>query len=266
VIGLYLAGIPNPKDDVPNPGYDFMLNMTPSSWLEISSGGKGRFWWSLSSIAILTSACHLSGVRHAFSTRLCRYLGKISFMLYLTHTLILNNLGQPMRSFIYSRTGRKSLDRPIGSSPMHEISTFLIYVLLHGTFVAMALALAHLGQLLVDEPSVRLAKKFEQFFTGCSKAQSNTQEASLYTTSTPISVPHAEMEHLLTHITPVSPEQYRDGEDGIPRLSVEIVQRPVRRQPPDSQHSNEEEVLPSLFADTDLHLSHDELVNAERFV
>ena len=86
VVAFYIAGLPtlgNADAKVnPMPGFETLRSLTPM-WLNMDD--HGRFWWSISGVALLFSITQVSRLRVLFDTDFCQYVAKISFSLYLVH-------------------------------------------------------------------------------------------------------------------------------------------------------------------------------------
>ena len=202
IFGLYIAGFPEPNPEWKAVGYQPFVALTPSSWAHIEGGG--RFWWCWAGIIIISSASHLSGVRRVFDISFARYLGKISYMLYLTHRIVLRLLGEPLKAALLSAFGReKFINVPAGDSLGHMITTLVIYVMLMGVLAPIALFVAHWVSKFVDEPSVWFAKWVDDFFTkGSSQPPPDTNRA--HTDEEGVRLLQAEMDELSTHHGPTA--------------------------------------------------------------
>jgi peptidoglycan/LPS O-acetylase OafA/YrhL len=80
IVGVWISGYP--REEGPNSwGYGFLSPLWPFG------GFRRRFWVSIASILIVTPMPYLPLVQAFFNSRVVRYLGKISFALYLVHGL-----------------------------------------------------------------------------------------------------------------------------------------------------------------------------------
>lgn len=111
-----------------------------------------RFWESIGAILILLSASRHSFLRFLLSSSLSVYLGRISYGVYLTHVAFLNILGWRVVPWIWTWTGKDSW--------WVEQAGFVLGLII---CVLLLLWVADLWTRAVDEPCVRLAKRFEKW-------------------------------------------------------------------------------------------------------
>ena len=144
--GLYLAGYPKTDADK-TPGYVTISSLWPRRW-----GYKRRVWHSYSAILIVTSIAFLPTCQRMFTTRFAKYLGQLSYALYLVHGLTNRTFGKWMRKSIWRRfTGRRTW---WGYNGGWAITTFI--------YVPIVVWIADLFLRLVDNPSVKFARWLEQ--------------------------------------------------------------------------------------------------------
>lgn len=167
VFSMYLGGLPEPHDGgYTRPGYEWTVAVTPYRWSRIEGGG--RLWWCIAGMLFVTSSCHLSGVRRMFNTSFVRYLGRVSYMLYLTHRIVLNLFGTPYIRTVMGIFGRSIfIDGivPEEASTLDGPFTLLLYVLIMGALIPSALIVAHWAEVLIDGPSTRFARQVDDWFT-----------------------------------------------------------------------------------------------------
>lgn len=162
-IGLLLAGVPEPSPSYTTPGYTWLRSLTPPVWAEIEGGG--RFWWCWAGILIILSGCHLASVRHAFDRPITRYLGRISFMVYLTHRVVLGLLGPKLKFVLFGFFGRGTfIDQPPAPGVMHPIITIVIYVCMWAIIGPVVVFVSNWCEILIDAPSTRFARWVDQQF------------------------------------------------------------------------------------------------------
>lgn len=162
-VGLLLAGIPEKSEFYDRPGYEWLTIITPWNWREIEGGG--RWVWCWSGILFIYAGCHLPSVKRIFEYSFMRYLGRISYMLYLTHRITLNLYGDPVKRFIYSCYGReKFLNAPKDGSEPIALVTVAVYATLLLAIVPVALMVAHWAEILIDAPSTRFARLVDDWF------------------------------------------------------------------------------------------------------
>jgi hypothetical protein len=97
-----------------------------------------------------------------------RYLGRISYMMYLTHRIVLEPALRPFRDWIMPVFGRDGfIDMPQDNgSPYHWLITILLYCTLWLVIGPTAILVAHWCERLFDAPSVRFAKYVDERFMG----------------------------------------------------------------------------------------------------
>ncbi|PBP24466.1 hypothetical protein BUE80_DR004779 [Diplocarpon rosae] len=164
--GGWLGGIPGKRDWYERPGYEWTDHWIPRNWQDIEGGQ--RFFWCWSGLMISGGLAHFSTLRGFFERPSCRYLGKISFMLYLTHRMVGTIAGPPVRHKILQIFGTSVR---VPAQPQFEIleingfvGNIVAYLLAWAILLPMALALAHWSTVLVDEPSVKFAKWVDDKF------------------------------------------------------------------------------------------------------
>ncbi|KAK4624327.1 O-acetyltransferase PaAT-1 [Fulvia fulva] len=166
IVGMLLAGMPSHSQFYTRPGYEWLRSIIPSNWLEIEGGT--RFWWCWSGILFIFGACHVTGIRQFFEFSFMRYLGRVSYMLYLTHRIVLNVAGSTLRSVVYSFIGRKDVidDNAEDGTILHPLFTFMGYIVLLSALIPMCLIVAHWTEMGIDKPSTKLARRIDDWFIG----------------------------------------------------------------------------------------------------
>lgn len=163
VVALYLAGVPSfdaPDIDraaliAKSPGWIWLSRLKPQAvfdakWFYL-------FWAALLAVA---SIPHLPWLKRFFETRICQYLARISFALYLVHGLVIWALADRLYAAVgLERPKHKEnipqwVDKfPISKwGPMGLELAFWVPQLI---ILPVTLYLAELVTKLVDEPSVR---------------------------------------------------------------------------------------------------------------
>lgn len=170
VFALWLGGTPAAMVQLyKRPGYDWLDSITPANWMEVEGGG--RLWWNIAGILIILSTCHLAAIRRLFEFGAVRYLGRISYMMYLTHRVVLEPALRGYRDWLLPLFGREGyIDLPgDNSNPYHWLITFVLYFLLWAVIGPSAIFTAHWCERLFDAPSVKFARwvddKFMKGFT-----------------------------------------------------------------------------------------------------
>lgn len=163
-----IAGVPQRRDWYERPGYDWTDKLVPNIWMSEEAGG--RFLWCWAGIMAVWGFAHFATIRRFFERPTCRYLGKISFMLYLTHRIIGTALGFGIRRHILNVLGTHWSDPDQPEKVFFTIQGFfwniVAYILFWVFTLPLVLALANWSTVLVDEPSVRFAKWVDDKFVG----------------------------------------------------------------------------------------------------
>ncbi|KAF2163318.1 hypothetical protein M409DRAFT_33755, partial [Zasmidium cellare ATCC 36951] len=163
LLGLLLAGVPEASEYYDRPGYEWLIHLTPPNWRAIEGGG--RWLWCWSGILFIYAACHLPSIKRFFEFSFMRYLGRISYMLYLTHRITLNLLGERAKNFVFPLFNRHQwIDAPTDGSEESWIKTTIVYAMLLTITVPVALIVAHWAEKLIDGPSTRLARRVDDWF------------------------------------------------------------------------------------------------------
>lgn len=166
IIGLYLGGVPEPNEEsYTRPGYEFLDTFTPERYMEYEGGA--RFWWCWAGTLIVSSACHLVAIRQFFELPFARYLGRISFMLYLTHQMVNVCIGLPLRMMLYSLLLRREWSEEYESDIFvgYWFMWLFIYVVFWGVTGSVAVFVAHWCEVFVDRPCTRFARWVDDRFT-----------------------------------------------------------------------------------------------------
>jgi peptidoglycan/LPS O-acetylase OafA/YrhL len=160
--GLYLGGVPSITEDLQHlrdsPGWYQLSFLKPQAVYDFR--WFYRFW---AATFLMASLPHLPWLRAVFETRLCQYLGKISFGFYLVHGPVLWSLGDR----VYAATGRvrdgHSTVCPqwINRFAFPSWGPFGLevnYLLAHLILLPVTLWLAELVTKMFDEPGVKIAQ------------------------------------------------------------------------------------------------------------
>lgn len=168
LIGLWVGGIPEKQYYYTRPGYEWTDVFVPTKYVTIEGGQ--RWFWSWGGIIIVVSLSHIARLRQFFERPGCRYLGRISFMLYLTHRMIGKIVGPSTRGVILKLFGTEYTE-PLDPDTklLHIVGWFwniFAYGLVWLVLLPLALALANWATILVDEPSIKFAKWVDEWFAG----------------------------------------------------------------------------------------------------
>lgn len=121
---------------------------------------KGRIWWGLGGILVVTSACHLRAVRKFFELGFNQFLGRISFMLYLIHFFVNNLVSQRLKGILYQAFCTREHSDTFNSElyKSNAFKNIAIYFILWSVSVPMALSTAHFLEVWVDKPCTEFGR------------------------------------------------------------------------------------------------------------
>ena len=150
-IGFYLAGLPPDHieydfDPKPKPGYETLYKFYPPFYA-FRIQDKTRWYWYWSGTFTVLSISQLSWMRFVLDTKFCQWLGKLSFSLYLIHASIIAALSTPLQDLITKMTENKA------------VLCLLEFI----TLTPLIFIVSGVVERYVDRPSVRFAKKVEQY-------------------------------------------------------------------------------------------------------
>jgi peptidoglycan/LPS O-acetylase OafA/YrhL len=178
---FYVAGLPDAQYDQYNlPGFDWYYSHVPDSWKDIEHGG--RFWWMISGICLTVSISQLPTLKRIFETRICQYLGRISYMLYLVHSYVFVAFGKWWKDTLMVFCGTYQGNLPGTDTPMLVLKGPWWYIWYLGFWIVMLpLVLVVSGQVTkyIDDPSIQFAKWLE--------GTAIRDDKEDYTTSVPLS-------------------------------------------------------------------------------
>jgi peptidoglycan/LPS O-acetylase OafA/YrhL len=100
IVALYLGSFPR-YDPQNTTGFKIMDALTPPA-VELHAD----FWHMIASVGLIYFVDEIKTISNFFSLPFARYLGRISFSLYLTHFSIVQLVGTLLYSYIWSITGR----------------------------------------------------------------------------------------------------------------------------------------------------------------
>ncbi|KAH8666538.1 acyltransferase family-domain-containing protein [Xylariales sp. PMI_506] len=99
VLGIFLSGYPR-DHNLESPGYTWTAYVWPIT------GYRRRFWLAISAIMIVGPMAFLPSIQSLFTTGVARYLGRISFALYLTHGLGNKTIGKWLLNTCWDYIGK----------------------------------------------------------------------------------------------------------------------------------------------------------------
>lgn len=141
VFGLHLASFPE-LGGSQTPGFTWLAAIVNNS----------RYWQSVGAAIIVPCVSNLKVLRQMLSCSLLRYLGKISFALYLVHLPLLATLGWRLVPTVWELVGRKSYFQDRGGL----VISFLL-------ILPLVIWAADLFYRFVDRPCIALARKIEAY-------------------------------------------------------------------------------------------------------
>ncbi|KAI5860617.1 acyltransferase family-domain-containing protein [Durotheca rogersii] len=144
VLGLFLCGYPR-DHNTQTPGYQWSKYVWPFS------AYRRRFWLSFGAMLVVGPMAFLPSVQSVFLTRPVRYLGRISFALYLVHGLGNRTVGKLLLNGCWNYIGKE------GFWPY--TTSFIVSTTLYFPIVLWASDIFWRG---VDIPSTNFARWFEK--------------------------------------------------------------------------------------------------------
>ncbi|KAL9110968.1 MAG: hypothetical protein Q9227_004583 [Pyrenula ochraceoflavens] len=161
VIGLYLLGQPAgtkvPERSYLTPGWYVLTMITPSNYF---NSEYWRFWNSIGAVMLVYSVLKIGWLQRGLAS--LKYLGKISFSLYLTHIPFLWIVGDRIyRFFGFVRPESEFTSwfdhrLTVPDSGPHGLSTR--FLMTQSIMLPLNVAIAHYGTMVFDEPSVGAGK------------------------------------------------------------------------------------------------------------
>lgn len=145
VVVLYVLGAPEwHLGGDKAPGYVWLARLVPSQY--IAAELPGHFWGTIAAVALILVLDRSPLLQRLFTTPLARYLGRISYSLYLVHVPILHGLGWWAGKFFLGYTGS---DTNSGYVLGVTGAVAVVWV--------VTIWAADLGWRFVDAPAVRFA-------------------------------------------------------------------------------------------------------------
>ena len=148
IFGWYLTGIPY-LDHERTPGYAFL-----TEYWKNDPTYKYRFWLAIGGILVTSSLTFLPTAQRFFTTSVARYLGKISYALYLIHAFMNATIRWEVWTLFGVLTDPSKHKRHIPFSWSWFFATIV--------YVQFTLWAADVFWRLVDAPSVKFAKWVEK--------------------------------------------------------------------------------------------------------
>lgn len=161
IVGLLLGGCPSFSWDIQvlrnSPGWKWLSHLAPRACFDYK-----WFYLFWAATFVVTAAPRISWLKRFFESRLCVYLGRISFSFYLVHGPILWTLGDRL----YASTGWTRESHALGIPdwvnrfPLPRWGPFgmeLSFVLPQLLLLPITLWVAELATTLFDEPSIKIS-------------------------------------------------------------------------------------------------------------
>ncbi|KAJ4182780.1 hypothetical protein NW767_013745 [Fusarium falciforme] len=145
ILGLYILSYPS-RGAAATPGWMWM-----ASFFKKNPAYGMNVWLSIGATTVVSAISFIKGCQGVLETRPIRYLGKISFALYLVHGLGNQLIGKPLIDFMWNNfTGTE----PGFWKEFAWLSAIAIYI-------PILIWIADIFWRLVDAPSVTFAKMVE---------------------------------------------------------------------------------------------------------
>ena len=135
--GVFLGGIPYDIDYAGGGLYAWLWD-TLAPWIGVIQ----LITYRLAAVCFVAAVLLWPGLQRLLLTRVSQWLGRVSFMLYLVHVPILCSLGAGLLVLLAPRLG-------------YDAATVVVLP----CYLAAALAVAGVTTRLIDEPSIRLARR-----------------------------------------------------------------------------------------------------------
>lgn len=164
IFGLYLLSQPfeegRPGVSQNTPGWAYLTSLIPSAY---DKDTHHQFWLSYGAIICVLASQHMYTLQKFLSTRPLQHLGRISFMLYLTHDNVLLLVVSRWRRLI----GHTSMDTNdakwwdnLWYIPEWGAEGMNLQLLVEWSVsLAVALFVAHYATIYIDDACVRLSKQ-----------------------------------------------------------------------------------------------------------
>ena len=171
VIGLYFLGEPtfdgHPEKSARTPGWALLTYIIPDHYYDAKADEYYRYWHTWGGFFLVYGVMHLRGAQRFLETRIARFLGRTSFMLYIFHEPVMLALhdrwvrmigaatfdGPPMDNWDLSWWENRLWVPDVG--PLMLSTRMLVQ---SGGMLAVVLVVAHFAVRFLDEPCVRLSK------------------------------------------------------------------------------------------------------------
>ncbi|KAF2156422.1 hypothetical protein K461DRAFT_95752 [Myriangium duriaei CBS 260.36] len=146
LLALYLASMPRSFTEYSS----FYSGLAAYHIPGLRKDNQARFWQSMGCIIVVVIISRTHGLKRFFSNKAAKYLGRISFALYIVHGPMCRSLGYSTAIFMWQIFGQETNTR----YNLAVIATAL--VVFPATFAA-----SHLFCAFIDEPIVRAARALD---------------------------------------------------------------------------------------------------------
>ncbi|KAI9693881.1 MAG: hypothetical protein M1822_003152 [Bathelium mastoideum] len=162
VAGYYLLCQPahdgHPEYSLDTPGWYYLTLLTPQGY---DQNQYYRYWHSWGAYMMVYAALRIEWLQQFLNTRPLRYLGKVSFMLYLIHLAILNIVGDAvarMLGQVYPTTEESWVNSLLYIPDIGPAGLSSRFLLSLAVTLSVCLVVADVGTRLLDIPSVHFGK------------------------------------------------------------------------------------------------------------
>ena len=162
VTGWYLLCAPGAHDHpeylLEAPGWGLLGQLIPSNYM---ADEYFRFWDNFGAFFLLYSLLRISWLQTLFTRRPLRYLGRVSLSLYLIHAPLMYTVGDRIYR-LFGRVFQTEITTwfdnkvPIQDFGIHGLSSR--WLICQALILPITLALAEVGTILLDLPSIRVGR------------------------------------------------------------------------------------------------------------
>lgn len=136
LLGLFLGSYPRaPRAGLDTPGYEWISSLTHNY----------KYWHAYSAMLLILAITHEGSLQQLFTSRFSRYMGNISFSLYLVHGPVLHGFGYSLASKFVNRMQPET-------ESQYDIGLFAAFLILS----PIVIWVADLFWRLVDKPCTTL--------------------------------------------------------------------------------------------------------------
>lgn len=161
IAAMYLGGVPSQNNDVRqlarNRGWYYLSLLKPQAVFDY----KWFYLW-IAATCLVVAVPRISWLRRFFETRLCQFLGRISFALYMVHGPVLWTIGDRLYMAAGWLTEEHVKHIPGWANALHlprkgPLGLEISFLVPHIVLLPLTLLLAEVVTRAVDAPSVNLA-------------------------------------------------------------------------------------------------------------